>query len=102
MHSNDVPAMALRASVFLTTRMYTPAARAFERSSVICDTRQAAVLGSDHGQRRRRHRTDLGHQRLLIFQVKSHSNLLALKITLRPTTCGLAPTRKAPCGAAHP
>ena len=30
--------MALRASVFLTTRTYTPAERAFERSSVICDT----------------------------------------------------------------
>src|SRR6202167_6021658 len=37
-HSNDVPAMALRASVFLTTRTYTPADRAFRRKSVICDT----------------------------------------------------------------
>src|SRR6185437_15709452 len=36
--SNEVPANALRASVFLTTRMYTPCARALERSSVICPT----------------------------------------------------------------
>src|SRR6478735_1024955 len=33
--SNAVPARALRASVFLTTRMYTPEARALERRSVI-------------------------------------------------------------------
>src|SRR5581483_4790417 len=33
--SNDVPASALRASVFLTTRMYTPCVRALVRSSVI-------------------------------------------------------------------
>src|SRR6185437_14754728 len=36
--SNEVPANALRASVFLTTRMYTPCARALARSSVICPT----------------------------------------------------------------
>src|SRR5690606_40304570 len=33
--SKAVPARALRASVFLTTRMYTPDARALLRSSVI-------------------------------------------------------------------
>src|SRR5688572_9904004 len=36
--SKAVPANALRASVFLTTRMYTPWARALERRSVICET----------------------------------------------------------------
>src|SRR5438067_1344191 len=36
--SNDVPASALRASVFLTTRMYTPCFLALARSSVICPT----------------------------------------------------------------
>jgi len=34
----SVPSMARRASVFLTTRMYTPALRALLRSSVISDT----------------------------------------------------------------
>src|ERR1700683_1884348 len=38
MISNAVPARALRASVFFTTRMYTPCARALARRSVICDT----------------------------------------------------------------
>src|SRR6187402_30281 len=36
--SKAVPANALRASVFFTTRMYTPEARALERRSVICAT----------------------------------------------------------------
>src|SRR5580700_8592811 len=38
MVSNTVPASALRASVFLMTRMYTPCARALARRSVICVT----------------------------------------------------------------
>src|ERR1700722_14674242 len=38
MVSNAVPTRALRANVFLTTRMYTPCARALARRSVICDT----------------------------------------------------------------
>ncbi len=57
MHSNDVPAMALRASVFLTTRMYTPAARAFERSSVICDTVSPRYSAATTDRRLRRHRS---------------------------------------------
>src|SRR5581483_2045609 len=36
--SNDVPARALRASVFLMTRTYTPCLRALARRSVICPT----------------------------------------------------------------
>src|SRR3984885_514520 len=36
--SKAVPEIALRASVFFTTRMYTPCARALLRSSVICET----------------------------------------------------------------
>src|SRR5579863_9767117 len=36
--SNDVPTSALRASVFFTTRMYTPDFLALARSSVICPT----------------------------------------------------------------
>src|SRR5579872_5853103 len=38
MHSKAVPATALRASVFLTIRRYTPSLRALARSSVICVT----------------------------------------------------------------
>src|SRR3984893_687485 len=38
MHSKAVPATALRASVFLTIRRYTPSLRAFARRSVICVT----------------------------------------------------------------
>ena len=37
-HSNSVPSTARRASVFLTTRMYTPALRASLRNSVISAT----------------------------------------------------------------
>src|SRR5580692_10763329 len=38
MHSKEVPATALRASVFLTIRRYTPSLRALARRSVICVT----------------------------------------------------------------
>ena len=93
MHSNDVPATALRASEFLTTRTYTPGRTRLGAQLGHLRHGQAAVLGRDHGQCLRRHRADLGHQRLLVFQVKSHSNLLALKITLKHDPKAGAPTR---------
>src|SRR6202034_1749728 len=82
-HSNEVPATALRASVFLTTRMYTPAARDFDRSSVICVTVRPRYSAAT---------TDRAVDATLLTSVTSAflssrlraiQNLLALKITYR-------------------
>src|SRR5262249_43030410 len=98
--SNDVPVSALRASVFFTTRMYTPDFLALERSSVICPTgRPRARLGRHARLGFRRYFGHFRYERLLVFQVECHSSLLSpedhlklrIRTPLRPSTVTSTP-----------
>src|SRR5579863_8068714 len=94
-HSNEVPATALRASVFLTTRMYTPAARDFDRSSVICVTVRPRYSAATTDRALDATSLTSVTSAFLSSRLRAIQNLLALKITIGTIDSDVPNTKRA-------
>src|SRR6185437_5730423 len=102
MHSNEVPLTARRASEFLTTRTYTPAARALERSPVSCDTvrpRYSAATADNAPAATAETSATIAFLSSRLRATCPPAPKITLEQTPRPLRRGAAPPRRASCNA---